>query len=41
MINFRGWGVVEPDRVLDPGRISTECAEINRRYLTETLHQVV
>ncbi len=40
-INFRGWGVVELDRVPDPGRTPKECAEINRRYLTETLHQVV
>lgn len=38
-INFKGWGVVELDRVPDPGRTPKESAEINRRYLVETLKQ--
>jgi len=40
-IAFQGWAVVELDRVPEAGRSPRECAEINRRYLTETLHQVV
>jgi inosose dehydratase len=40
-INFKGWGVVELDRVPDPGRTPKESAEINRRYLVETLHQTL
>ena len=40
-INFKGWGVVELDRVPDPGRTPKESAEINRRYLEETLKQTV
>jgi inosose dehydratase len=40
-INFKGWGVVELDRVPDPGRTPKESAEINRRYLEETLKQRV
>jgi len=40
-INFKGWGVVELDRVPDPGRTPKESAEINRRYLEETLQQKV
>jgi len=40
-INFKGWGVVELDRVPDPGRTPKESAEINRRYLEETLRQHV
>jgi len=38
-INFKGWGIVELDRVPDPGRTPKESAEINRRYLVETLKQ--
>ena len=38
-IKFKGWGVVELDRVPDAGRTPKECAEINRRYLVDTLHQ--
>lgn len=38
-INFNGWGVVELDRVPEPGRTAKESAEINRRYLTDALHQ--
>ncbi len=37
-INFKGWGVVELDRVPDPGRSPRESAEINRRYLSDVLH---
>ena len=37
-INFKGWAVVELDRVPDPGRIPRESAEINRRYLSDVLH---
>jgi len=40
-INFNGWGVVELDRVPDAGRSPKESAEINRRYLVETLHQTL
>jgi len=40
-INFKGWGVVELDRVPDPDRTPKESAEINRRYLVETLKQTV
>ena len=38
-INFKGWGVVELDRVPDPGRTPKESAEINRRYLVDTVGQ--
>jgi len=37
-INFKGWGVVELDRVPDPGRTPRESADINRRYLSDVLH---
>jgi inosose dehydratase len=40
-INFNGWAVVELDRVPDAGRTPKESAEINRRYLVETLHQTL
>jgi inosose dehydratase len=40
-INFKGWGVVELDRVPDPGRTPKECAEANRKYLVGTLRQTV
>ena len=40
-INFNGWGVVELDRVPDPGRTPKESAEINRKYIVETLHQTM
>jgi inosose dehydratase len=40
-IDFSGWAVVELDRVPDPGRTPRECAEINRRYLVEQLHQAI
>jgi inosose dehydratase len=38
-IDYKGWAVVELDRVPDPGRTPKECAEINRRFLVDTLHQ--
>jgi inosose dehydratase len=37
-IGFKGWAVVELDRVPDPGRTPRESAEINRRYLSDELH---
>ena len=40
-INFKGWGVVELDRVPDPGRTPKESAEINRRYLEGALKQTL
>lgn len=40
-IDFNGWAVIELDRVPDAGRTPRECAEINRRYLVDTLHQTV
>jgi inosose dehydratase len=38
-INFSGWGVVELDRVPDPAGTPKQSAEINKRYLVDTLHQ--
>jgi inosose dehydratase len=38
-INFKGWGVVELDRVPDAGRTPKEAAEANRQYLVERLGQ--
>ncbi len=38
-INFQGWAVVELDRVPDAGRTPKESAEINRRFLVDTLGQ--
>jgi inosose dehydratase len=37
-IDFRGWGIVELDRVPDPGRTPGESAGMNRRYLSDVLH---
>ncbi|HET7747563.1 MAG TPA: sugar phosphate isomerase/epimerase, partial [Vicinamibacteria bacterium] len=34
---YRGPAVIELDKVPDPARTPKECAEINRRYVTETL----
>jgi inosose dehydratase len=39
--NFRGWAVVELDRVPDPGRTAKESAEINKQYLVEKMHQTI
>jgi inosose dehydratase len=38
-INFSGWGVVELDRVPDPGGSPKASAEINKRYLIDKLAQ--
>ena len=38
-IKFDGWAIVELDRVPDPNRTPKEAAEINKRYLTDRLHQ--
>jgi inosose dehydratase len=40
-VNFSGWAIVELDRVPDPGRTPKEAAEINKRYLVETMHQTI
>jgi inosose dehydratase len=40
-IGFGGWGIVELDRVPDPGRTPKEAAEINKRYLVETMHESI
>lgn len=40
-IDFKGWGVVELDRVPDAGRTPRESAEINRQYLVGVLGQKV
>jgi inosose dehydratase len=40
-IAFDKWAIVELDRVPEPGRTPKESAEINKRYLIETAHQVV
>jgi len=37
-VGYGGWAVVELDRVPDPGRTPKECAEINKRYLTDVIH---
>ena len=40
-INFSGWGIVELDRVPDPGGTPKASAEINKRYLVEKVHQTI
>jgi inosose dehydratase len=40
-IGFSGWGVVELDRVPDPGRTPKESAEMNKRYLVDEVHQTI
>ncbi|WP_128546118.1 sugar phosphate isomerase/epimerase family protein [Larkinella soli] len=37
-IKFNGWGVVELDRVPDPGKTALQCAQINKDYITKTLN---
>ena len=37
-VSFKGWAIVELDKVPDPGRTPRESAEMNRRYLTDVLH---
>jgi inosose dehydratase len=36
-VRFKGWAVVELDRVPDPSRTPKECAAINRDYLTQKI----
>jgi inosose dehydratase len=36
-VKFRGWAIVELDRVPDPARTPKECAAINRRYIEQEL----
>ena len=40
-INFGGWAIVELDRVPDPGGTPKASAEINKRYLVETMRQTI
>ena len=40
-IGFGGWAIVELDRVPDPGRTPKEAAEINKRFLIETMRQTI
>jgi inosose dehydratase len=40
-VSFGGWAIVELDRVPDPDRTPKEAAELNRRYLVETMHQTI
>ena len=40
-VKFGGWAIVELDRVPDPGRTPKEAAEVNKRYLVETMHQTI
>ena len=40
-VNFAGWGIIELDRVPDPGRTLKEAAEVNKRFLVETMHQTI
>jgi inosose dehydratase len=40
-VGYDGWAVVELDRVPEPGRTPKECAEINKRYLTDVIHVTV
>src|SRR5262245_41304668 len=37
-ISFKGWGIVELDRVPEAGRTPRESADINRRFLSDVLH---
>ena len=36
-IRFKGWAVIELDGVPDPDKTPLVCAEINKKYITETL----
>ena len=40
-VNFGGWAIVELDRVPDPSRTAKDAAEVNKRYLVETMHQTI
>jgi inosose dehydratase len=37
-INYRGWGIIELDSVLDKSRTPKDCAAINRDYARSELH---
>ena len=37
-VGYDGWAVVELDRVPEAGRTPKDCAEINKRYLTDVMH---
>jgi inosose dehydratase len=36
-VRFKGWAIVELDRVPDPSRTPKQCAEISRDYLNRKL----
>lgn len=36
-VKFKGWAVVELDGVPDPDKTPIQCAEINKKYITEAL----
>jgi inosose dehydratase len=36
-VKFRGWAVVELDRVPDPARTPKECAIVSKDYLTQKI----
>jgi inosose dehydratase len=40
-IKFKGWAIVELDRVPDPGGSPKESAEINKRYITDKMRQTI
>jgi inosose dehydratase len=40
-ISYDKWAIVELDRVPDAGRTPKEAAEVNKRYLVETMHQTI
>jgi inosose dehydratase len=40
-IKYDKWAIVELDRVPDAGRTPKEAAEVNKRYLVETMHQTI
>jgi inosose dehydratase len=40
-IKYDGWAVVELDRVTDPKLTPKDCAEINKRFLTEKMKQAI
>jgi inosose dehydratase len=40
-IDFKGWAIVELDRVPDPGGTPKQSAEINKQYLVDKLHQTI
>lgn len=36
-IDFKGWGIIELDGVPEEGKTATQCAQINKDYITKTL----